>query len=210
MNSNLGNIILIDCDGVLLNWEHSFVQFMETYSDLKRLPDADKHYNIAKQYGISNKSGKYWAERFNTSAAIGSLPPFRDAIKYVRKLHEEHGYVFHCITSMSDDKYAVQLRVENLERVFGKGIFERIVCLPVGADKTDTLFEYKDSDYYWIEDKVANAMVGLDLGLEPIIVEHVNTANQVEAVESLFQSLDDCFYAVKWKDIYNHITGEES
>jgi len=206
MNSNIGNIILTDCDGVLLNWEHSFAQFMETYSDLKRLPDADKHYNIATQYGISKTEGKYWAERFNTSAAIGSLPPLRDAVKYVRKLHEEHGYVFHCITSMTDDKYAVKLRVENLERVFGKGIFERIVCLPLGADKTDTLFEYKDSDYYWIEDKVANAMVGLNLGLDPIIVEHLNTANQ-EAHKLI---LDNIPTAVKWKHIYNHITGEES
>jgi len=120
---------------------------------------------------------------------------------YVKRLHEEHGYVFRCITSLSTDRNAYKLRKMNLEKLFGETAFEELVCLDTGADKDEALKPYKDSGLYWIEDKLSNAVTGLDLGLKPILIEHG------------FNMLDDIpegmTKVVNWKEIYNHITGEK-
>ena len=84
---------------------------------------------------------------------------------YVEKLHKEHGYVFHCITSVSIDPNAIKLREMNLRKLFGETAFQRIVCLDTGADKNYALEEYAGSQCWWVEDKPENADVGHDMGL---------------------------------------------
>ena len=74
---------------------------------------------------------------FNQSAVVGFLPPLRDAIHYVRKLHEEHGYVFHVCTSLHKDKNAQKLRIMNLEKLFGETVFEKYIILGCGDDKDE-------------------------------------------------------------------------
>lgn len=162
-------VILVDCDGVLVDWLYSFHKWMEMsgYNLLK-----DDEYDMAVAYGIPKSVAKELTSRFNESAAIGWLTPFRDAIKYVRKLHEEHGFVFHCITSLSLNPYAGELRKKNLHDLFGETIFEEIICLGCGAEKDEALAPYKDSGCFWVEDKPENAVVGSELGLQSILIEH--------------------------------------
>lgn len=194
-------VILTDADGVLLNWEYAFTVWMEQHGHT-RVDDANFIYDIGKRFGLeSNNMGHRLVKQFNESAAIGFLPALRDAMYYVKRLHEEHGYVFRCITSLSTDKNAYKLRKMNLEKLFGETAFEELVCLATGADKDEALAPYKDSGLYWIEDKLSNAVAGLDLGLKPILIEHG------------FNMLDDIpegmTKVVNWKEIYNHITGEK-
>lgn len=165
------NIILTDCDGVLLNWEWAFNCWMEEHG-FKKVKGSDFEYNIGERYGIDSDQGKKLIKIFNESAAIGFLPPLRDAIHYIQKLHREHGYVFHCITSLSKNKNAQKLRRMNLEKLFGETVFEEIVCLGTGADKDSALEPYRDSEYWWIEDKTENAELGKTLGLRSILMEH--------------------------------------
>mgnify|MGYP001953639577 FL=1 len=115
---------------------------------------------------------------FNESAWIRSLPPLRDAIKYIKKLHQDHGYIFHAITSLSNDYYAQHLRTKNLIEMFGPTVFERYVYLDTGADKDHVLEEYRDTGCYWIEDKPENAHVGLKVGLSPYLVAHDFNVNE--------------------------------
>lgn len=165
------NVILTDVDGVLLNWEYAFDTWMQTHGH-SRIEGGQFKYNIGKRYNISNEQGKQLIKYFNESAAIGFLPPLRDAMYYVKKLHEKHGFVFHAITSLSLDKNAVHLREMNLKKLFGETVFERIVCLDTGADKDDALMPYKDSGLYWVEDKIANCETGTKLGLSSLLMEH--------------------------------------
>lgn len=162
-------LILVDCDGVLLDWEYSFDFWMKEHGYTKHYSG---DYELEKCYDIDRAEMKALIRQFNESAWMRSLPPLRDSVKYVRKLHDELGYVFHCITSLSKDEYAQQLRVENLETVFGKGIFEKVICLDTGADKDEALAEYKDTGCIWIEDKIQNALVGLEAGLDSVLIEH--------------------------------------
>jgi len=165
------SVILVDADGVLLNWEYAFNIWM-TQHGFEMLPGGELNYDIGQRFGISREQGKKLIKMFNESAAIGFLPPLRDAMHYVKKLHEEHGYVFHCITSLSTDPNAQRLREMNLAKLFGDTVFQRVVCLATGADKDEALYPYRDTGCWWIEDKPDNAVLGADLGLNALLMEH--------------------------------------
>jgi len=162
-------LILVDCDGVLLEWQYSFYKWMAARG---YHPVTYTEYDMGKTFNMPRDEAKKMCEYFNCSAAIGWLTPFRDAVKYVRKLHEDHGFVFHCITSLSTDVYAGKLRKKNLEALFGKKVFEEVVCLECGGDKDEALKPYADTDCLWVEDKPENAVVGANLGLNSVLIEH--------------------------------------
>jgi hypothetical protein len=192
--NNMNKVILTDADGVLLNWEYAFTCWMEQHGHTQ-VENANFLYDIGKRFGLeSNNMGHRLVRQFNESAAIGFLPALRDAVYYVKRLHEEHGYTFRCITSLSLDKNAYKLRKMNLEKLFGETAFEELVCLGTGADKDEALEQYRDSGLYWIEDKLSNAQLGLDLGLKPILIEH--GFNMDEDIPEGMQKV------VNWKEIY--------
>ena len=202
MTNKAQKIILTDADGVLLNWEYAFSCWMNQQGYEKQ-PGSSFQYNISVAFNLeSNNKGHKLIKRFNESAAMGFLPALRDSVHYVKKLHEEHGYEFHCITSMSTDKHAFKLRRMNIEKLFGLSAFTKLKCLATGAPKDDALAEYKDSNCFWIEDKLDNAEAGLRQGLRPILVEHGHNMN-----EDLPAGIHK---VVNWKEIYSYITGENN
>lgn len=166
-------IILTDCDGVLLDWEHAFDQWM---AENKYSIKVHAVYDIGIKYGIEKEVSTRKIKQFNESAWMGYLPALRDARSGVAKLYE-HGYRFHCITSLSLDKKAQRLRLYNLENIFGKGTFKELICLDTGADKHVALRKYKNSGLYWIEDKPENALEGKDVGLKPLLLSHPHNAD---------------------------------
>jgi len=189
-------VILTDVDGVLLDWEGAFDSWMEQNGYLKQHPHV-LDYDMHLRYGIERPDMKELIRLFNQSAAIGFVPPLRDAIHYVKKLHEQHGYMFHVITSLSLDPYAQKLRTMNLQRLFGETVFDRFVYLDTGADKDDALAEYKDSALLWVEDKPENAIAGLNAGLDSVLIEHGH--NQQEWLVPVLKN---------WKHVYNYVVGD--
>lgn len=190
------NLILVDADGVLLNWEYAFDVWMQQHGHQK-VKEFKNKYSIGKRYGIDESHGHQLIKIFNESAAIGFLPSLRDSVHYVQKLHKEHGYVFHCITSLSTNKNAQKLRRMNLEKLFGETVFEEIICLETGADKDESLEPYRNSECYWVEDKIQNAEVGYKLGLKSIIIEHGHNMDYKGPIPLV----------KNWAEIYNLITG---
>ena len=187
-------IIVVDCDGVLLDWEHSFKLWMkEKGYEVKN----DVEYSMAKSYEMEKPEMKKLIRHFNESATMCCLPPLRDAVKYVRKIHEELGYVFHCVTSMTLDRHANKLREQNLSNLFGETAFEKVQCLDTGADKDDALLPYLDSGCMWVEDKIKNAELGDRLGMSAVLMKHGHqndyTNDAIPAVES-------------WKEIYEMLS----
>jgi len=155
----------------LLDWEYAFDVYLQTHG-FNKVEGGNRKYDIGKRYGIDREQGKKLIKIFNESAHIGFLPPLRDAMYYVKRLHEEHGYVFHCITSLSRDENAQELRRMNLRKLFGKTAFERFVFLDTGQDKDEVLEHYRGSGLFWIEDKIINCQVGHGLGLRSLLMEH--------------------------------------
>jgi fido (protein-threonine AMPylation protein) len=186
--------ILTDVDGVLLDWVYSFRGWMDRHG----YKIVDPHeYRMDKAYGLTDEEGKRLCRMFNESATIRKLSPLRDAVKYVRKLHEDHGYVFRVISSLSEDTYAGHLRTKNLNELFGPTVFESYVYIDTGADKDEVLEPYRDSGCYWIEDKPENADLGDKLGLESILMRHPFNATYVGPAQRV----------MNWKEIYDIIVG---
>jgi hypothetical protein len=193
----MNKLILTDSDGVLTDWEWAFRVWM-TEHGFEFNEAGKKSYYLTKHYDISENEVLKQVRMFNESAAIGFLPALRDATHYVKRLHEEHGYQFRVITSLSVDKNAQKLRVMNLKKLFGEAI-EQVIFLDTNAPKDQVLLPYKDSGMYWFEDKPENADVGYSLGLRSMLVEHGFNMNH------------QCSYPIvkNWKEIYSIVTGNQ-
>ena len=191
MNNKL---ILTDADGVLLDWEYAFNVWMEQHGFQKQ-EGYQFIYDVGDRFGISKDQSKKLVKIFNESAAIGFLPALRDATYYVKRLHEEHGFQFRVITSLSLDPNAGKLREMNLRKIFGDAI-EQVICLDTGADKDEELAKYEDSGLWWVEDKPANALAGAKVGLKSILVEHGH---------NMHQPVDSYKIAKNWREIYELI-----
>ena len=189
-------IILTDCDGVVLDWEEGFSIWMEHHGHSK-VEGYQYVYSIGDRYGLTKEQGNKLVKQFNESAAIGFLPPLRDAQYFVKKLHEQHQYKFICITSLSLDPYAKYLRERNLKKLMGDAFID-VVCLDTGADKDIILEEYgvKFPGNYWIEDKPENVNWGIDAGLNGILIEHGHNLDYK----------GNATIVKNWQEIYNIIT----
>jgi hypothetical protein len=188
----MNKIILTDADGVLLDWEWAFRVWMTEHG--YQFEESGKtEYGLHHHFkGITKEEIKKLVKTFNESAAIGFLPAFRDSAFYVKRLHEEHGFQFRVITSLSLDKNAGKLREMNLRKIFGNAI-ESVICLDTGADKDDALEPYRNSSMWWIEDKPENADVGHNIGLCSVLIEHGHNMHH------------RCNYPIvkNWKEIYS-------
>ena len=190
-------LILTDADGCLLDWEWAFNVWMQEHG-FEEVAGSKLNYDMSIRYGIPREQVVKLIRIFNESAAIGFLPAQRDAMYYVKRLHEEHGYVFHAITSLSKDPNACELRRMNLQKLFGKTAFERFVFLDTGADKDAALEPYRGTGYYWVEDKITNAQVGRDLGLKSLLMEHGHNMDYTDPEIPRVKN---------WREIYEIITG---
>lgn len=183
-------LILTDVDGVLLDWETAFTNWMHQRGFTPVNKDT---YKQSLRYGLEQDFCDSLVEQFNNSAWIGYLPILRDAYKGVRKFVDA-GYTFECITSLSNDRFASELRSQNLVNIFGHDAFSRIRCIGTGADKDDILSEY--DTHFWIEDKPANCIAGLNAGHKPILIDHHFNQD--------FEN-QDVFRAKNWEEIFLYV-----
>lgn len=192
------NVIVTDFDGVCAYWEHGFHMWMiaNGYKITKM-----GFYDIEDMYGISTEKAIMLTQSFNESAVLKRLAPFKDSIKYIRKLHEEHGYVFHCISAIPNTQDMYEARMENIQNLFGKTAFERLILCGSSKNKKELLKEYKDTDCFWIEDLTKNAEYGLENNMRCILVNHHYNENDI--VDPRIRRVDD------WKQIYSLINGTE-
>lgn len=193
--NGMKKIILTDVDGCLLDWSNAFKDWMQVRGFF---PDHTKTcYSLSKRYTLPEKEMAALVRQFNASAAVGFLQPYADSVHYVRRL-SERGYRFIPITSFGGDHYSEALRIQNLERHFGK-VFERHHFLDLNASKDHILEQYAGTEYWWIEDKIENAVDGLKHGLRSVLLKQSHN----ETYEG-----DDVLMVHKWKDIYTYVTGD--
>jgi 5'(3')-deoxyribonucleotidase len=191
------NVILADYDGVLGYWAHSFDLWMRRSDYIIKNYEA---YDIEHRYGISLDESLFLIQCFDESPILGKLPPYKDAIKYVKKLHEEHGYVFHIISAIPSTTKVYNLRLENIHNLFGNTAVESVILCDNSLNKKKHLEFYKGSGCYWIEDVPANAEYGLLYGLEPILME--------QPYNKSYENPHMIKKVQNWKEIYHIITGE--
>jgi hypothetical protein len=181
-------IILTDVDGVLLEWENHFTEWMlqRSYFDnevgegyvgkkvypYKLLDDKQNTYEMAERFGLSKTAIRKEIREFNKSAWMGTQQPMPDSQTWVKLLAAE-GWTFIPITSQTSDIPAQLLRKKRLGELFGEHVFTNYHILDTGADKDSALAEFHGTGLYWVEDKPKNALAGLKYGLKPIIIDHL-------------------------------------
>lgn len=163
--------IIVDCDGVLLDWAYAFDVWMREHG-YKRISNTNHYYDQDLRYGISKDDACRQIKKFNESGCVGFIPAYKDAVQYVTKLHDD-GWKFEVISSLDSDKYAQKLREENLIHLFGD-VFDFIDCgLDYTIGKEEYLIKrYSGKKFYWIEDSTKNAESGLKAGLISVIMDH--------------------------------------
>ena len=174
-------IILTDVDGVLLEWEHHFTEWMlqRSYYDDKQqriypyklLPDKQNTYEMAERFGLSVFEIRKEIREFNKSAWMATQSPMPESQTWVKLLAAE-GWTFIPITSQTSDIPAQQLRKKRLGELFGDHIFKNYHILDTGQDKDQVLAEFHNTGLYFIEDKPKNALTGLEYGVRPILIDH--------------------------------------
>lgn len=192
------NVIVSDVDGCMLYWEHGFHMWMvDNGYEAKR----SGFYEIHDKYDLTVSEADSLVRAFNESAALRRLPPVKDAIKYIRKLHEEHGYVFHCISAIPDTRDMYDARLENLQNVFGKNVVERLVLCGSSKNKKDLLKRYHNTDCMWIEDLKENVEYGLDYNMRCVLMNRHYNINDKEDPRVKRVST--------WKEIYSLAVGDQ-
>ena len=61
---NPQSLILVDADGVLLNWEYAFAIWMEQHGH-EQQPGGEFIYDIGERYGITKDQGRKLIKMFN-------------------------------------------------------------------------------------------------------------------------------------------------
>lgn len=188
-------IIATDCDGVLLNWEQAFDDWMAFQGFPKHASD---HYEMNMNYHLNKGQCEVLIKVFNESAWMKSLDPMPGAVENVKKI-AELGYKFHVVTSQTLDKKANLLREENLKQLFGD-VFEQIECLDTGADKHEALSKIPEGTI-WIEDKPANAEVGHKMGLVALLLDlpHNSVYNEDTSSVQRVKDLTEIYNVIKEK-----------
>jgi hypothetical protein len=175
--------ILTDCDGVLLDWEVKFRPWMERLG-YKLNPTRLGVYSIGEQYGISHEKSTELIAKFNSGSDFESLPAWRDSVEYVQRLYTE-GWNFVVITTAGTHPWTPGLRKNNLDKIFGEGIFNEIHVLPLHSDKGVVLKNYQDQGLFWIEDKTSNAELGLRYGLRPLLMTVTHNSSYAGPVQKV-------------------------
>lgn len=189
--------IILDCDGVLLDWAYAFDVWMVEHGYTK-ISNTNQYYDQTRRYGISQVEAVSQIKKFNESGCVGFIPAFRDSVEYVTKL-SELGWKFEVISCLDKDKYAQKLRQKNLLHLFGD-VFDFIDCaLDFTVGKEQYLLDrYKGKNYYWIEDSVDHAESGKRVGLNSIVMDHP------------YNKEWDGPRVKNWKEIYQIITHDST
>ena len=192
------NKLVLDCDGVLLDWNVGFRAWMARHEFHEK---NDLYYSISKRYGIEKASASQLVRQYNESAAVGFLDQYKDAREGLYAL-SAMGYNFDIVTAMSNYEYSQRLRERNLEAVFPHITFDRIFYTETGADKLEVLREhYANSGLFWIEDKVENAIHGQQVGMRPLLLR--NPHHESETIPSDIPIFDT------WASMIEYITTED-
>lgn len=184
--------ILLDCDGVLLNWELGLEKWLaQKHPHLSKPTHYDEHaFELCKRYNISSHMGNQLVWDFHNHKEFARLDALPLAQQAVARLAEQFALVV--ITACGRDSQIQEYRIQNLHDCFGD-VFDKIICVDQSAEKAFFLKGYPPS--YWIEDHADNANMGCDLGHKSLLVDapynsHKFVKSEVTRVKDLAQAAD--------------------
>lgn len=154
--------VILDCDGVLLNYTHGIRGFAALRFGLDLDPEGPSNFDMRAWTGLDREGVRNLVDAFNSGEDTGfdALPPMPGALEGVRRL-KDAGYRLHVLSSADAGGASVRSRLRNLDRDFGD-VFEEVTLIGLGASKRELLARFDPSD--WVDDHVPNAIAGLETG----------------------------------------------
>src|SRR5690606_17436893 len=193
-------IILTDADGVLVDWNTGFANWMAS-KGLPQRPNTEDEYSMAIRHGITTHEAHELIKEFNEGPAISGLKSCGDSIPFVNKI-DKLGFRFIVVRSISSHPNAKIHRTQNLMSLFGD-VFDDIHCIEVGASKANILLEnWADTGYFWVEDHMRQAEAGWEAGLKTVLINHPYNRH---FVTDLFPRVS---YESPWEEIFNMVRKE--
>lgn len=170
----MNKIILVDVDGVLLNWREAFMRFMQNRGFPTR-SEFETEYLLSEYYVMSDDEFHEQVEIFNGGRwEFGTLKPELGAVEGIAAL-SELGYRFIAISACTSGKQTFVLRRANLYNIFGD-VFNEVHCLDLKNGKKSHLASHEPT--FWIEDKMVCALEGVDAGHTCILIDKIWNKNQ--------------------------------
>lgn len=163
LSKNLNNKpLLVDCDGVLLDWLGGFTFFVEKKQNLTLCKAGPQTFDLSEWLGCSKDEMIALINAFNSGedGFFGQLRPLPLAVESLQAAYSI-GRPIHVITSVSKQPEVIAQRKSNLITVFGD-IFTEINCIGLHSSKQEHLARHQDAT--WVEDHYDNATVGAKAG----------------------------------------------
>lgn len=190
-------LLLTDVDGTFLDFASAYFAFMEDKGWV--LPEYDPSKRLYASMGIEPDNSDELVKEFSISEYGHNLPAYPDAITYLNKLKKD-GWDIVAITKWHNDPKAVANREFNIEKHFGKGLFNSIHCIGLKNSKHSYLDYYinqlKYDICYWVEDHVEYASLGSELGAVSFLLNRPDNHQKWEGL--------NVFRVNNWLEIYKH------
>ena len=156
-------IILTDCDGVLLDWNTGFNQFMEREYGIQTVGDPNEYCLYTR---FEDQVTPEHVEEFNSSDYLQYIKPFKEAQESLKMLSNE-GWRFLCITAVKNK----QVREKQLRQHFGN-IWTDIICVDNIKKKEGHLIDAYNryGSCVWVEDNPALADIGEMVGHQSYLI----------------------------------------
>jgi len=160
--------LLLDVDGVLLNWLAGFEQFLLTHAPHlhKDFSDMEEAHDLERLLGLTTQQMDEWVERFHLHADFSLLKPLPGATQAIRILAPWCN--ISCITASGSNPISKKARLMNLKNIFGD-VFDQVICVDRSLDKPEYLMSFEPG--YWVEDQPRNTLMGVTAGHESFLMD---------------------------------------
>jgi hypothetical protein len=191
--------LIVDCDGVLLDWVGGFADFIYSTTGRKLDPNGPKNFMLKDWLEVETDAEAFaLVTEFNSGQCklfecLPALSGAKEALDYAI----EAGRQIHVITACSKEEHTMEMRRKNLLDAFGD-IFKTIICTDLTECKS--LYLSKFAPGTWVEDKFENAIKGTKHGHRSFLLRCSHNRSIEERGENhSFQWVDG------WTDIIPHI-----
>lgn len=194
----MSKVILTDCDEVLFDWASPFEAWVrETYPQYRDAQGClQDHWHVEAWLGNELAESREMIRLFNGDPSKWPFfKPLPGVVENVLKLHDD-GYKFVAITACDTDDQTWHGRWQNLNEVFGRGVFDTLHCVGLAESKRAHLNRYKST--YWVEDKSRHAIDGAEVGHKSFLINYKHNERDGQNIPGVTRVND-------WNDIYEHI-----
>lgn len=154
------NNLLVDVDGVLLNFQKSFDNWLYEKHHITAAIPITVALSYEAAYDLPWLSMVELIEEFSHTEMFANLSAMDGAQDALRAFHSA-GWRISAITACVDTEAVKKSRVANLTTIFGD-IFYSIIVVGLGNCKREALSAF--SPGVWIDDSVEHSVAGSEIG----------------------------------------------